>query len=122
MPPRVIRGAGKVSMKKNSHKRTRKSKSNHQRAGAIYTFDLNDKIGGLAANVPLNGTNDGDCPNTDVSALGFTNYGLTKGGSRKGRKGRKGSKSHKSHKSHKKSKGRKGLKSKSSKKSKSRRS
>ena len=118
MPAKVIRGAGKVSMKKNSHKRTRKSKSNHQRAGAIYTYDFNDKIGGLAANIPLNGTNDGDCPNTDVSALGFTNYGLTKGGSRKGRKGRKGSKS----KSHKKSKGRKSLKSKSSKKSKSRRS
>ena len=117
MPAKVIRGAGKVSRK--SHKRTRKSKFNNQRAGAIYTHDLNDKIGGLAANVPLNGTNDGDCPNSDVSALGFTNYGLTQGGSRKGRKGRKGSKSYKRHK---KSKGRKSLKSKSSKKSKSKRS
>jgi hypothetical protein len=51
--------------------------------GAVYSFDLNDKIGGLPANVSLNGTQDGDCPSTGALDLGFTNYGLTKGGSYK---------------------------------------
>ena len=51
--------------------------------GAIYTFDLNDKIGGLPARIPLNGTQDGDCPATDTANLGFVNYGMTKGGARR---------------------------------------
>ena len=53
-------------------------KPNH-RGGAIYTFDLNDKIGGLPARIPLNGTQDGDCPATDTTDLGFVNYGMTRG-------------------------------------------
>jgi len=60
-------------MKKFQRKST---KPNHNE-GAIYTFNLNDKIGGLAANVPLNGTQDGDCPASGALDLGFTNYGLT---------------------------------------------
>jgi hypothetical protein len=51
--------------------------------GAIYSFDLDDKIGGQPANISLNGTQDGDCPSTGALDLGFTNYGLTKGGSYK---------------------------------------
>lgn len=54
-----------------------------QKGGAIYTFNLDDKIGGLPAYVPLNGTRDGDCPATDTKDLGFTNYGISKGGARK---------------------------------------
>lgn len=89
-----------------------------QSAGAIYSFDLNDKIGGMPANIALNGTQDGDCPNFSALDLGFANYGLTKGGGeckkqyKKGKTSRKSkssrvskkhnkSKSHKSHKSRK---------------------
>ena len=68
----------------------RKSKTQHkaknnQRGGAIYTFDYNDKIGGLPARIPLNGTADGDCPSIDTKDLGFANYGIKKGGSRRRR-------------------------------------
>lgn len=58
-----------------------------QRGGAIYSFDLTDKIGGLPARIPLNGTADGDCPATDTKDLGFVNYGMTRssGGGRRNR-------------------------------------
>lgn len=73
-------------------KRQNKSKTHkRQRGGAIYSFNLNDKIGGLPARIPLNGTADGDCPATDTADLGFVNYGMTRssgGGRRKLRVGR----------------------------------
>ena len=82
--------------------------------GAIYSFNLDDKIGGLAANVALNGTQDGDCPASGALDLGFANYGLTKGGaykkncktSKKSRKNKlsrksKNSRKYKKSKSHK---------------------
>ena len=76
----------------------------HQRGGAIYSFDLNDKIGGQPANIPLNGTADGDCPGSETKDLGFVNYGLKRGGNRKIKKKRSSSnKKSKSH-SNKKSK------------------
>jgi len=85
--------------------------------GAIYSFNLDDKIGGLAANVALNGTQDGDCPASGALDLGFTNYGLTKGGAYKkncktAKKSRKNKLSRKSKNSrkHKKSKSRKNKK------------
>ena len=76
---------------KRHSKRQYKSKTNknlqqqRQRGGAIYSFDLNDKIGGLPVRVPLNGTADGDCPATDTADLGFVNYGMTRssGGGRR---------------------------------------
>jgi hypothetical protein len=97
MPMKVIRKSSKGSKRSKTNKRTKK----HQRGGAIYSFDLNDKIGGLPANIPLNGTADGDCPGSPTSELGFVNYGLTRGGDRKHKKHSKShrSKSHRS-KSH----------------------
>jgi hypothetical protein len=77
--------------------------------GAIFSFNLDDKIGGLPANVALNGTQDGDCPTTGALDLGFTNYGLTKGGAYK-----------KNKKNHKKIQHKKSKKNKKSSKSKSR--
>jgi hypothetical protein len=62
--------------------KTSKHKYNHK-GGAIYSFDLTDKIGGMPAYLPLNGTKDGDCPASDTKDLGFTNYGMTRGGARK---------------------------------------
>lgn len=74
------------------NKRQTKSKTHkRQRGGAIYSFNLNDKIGGLPARIPLNGTADGDCPATDTADLGFVNYGMTRssgGGRRNLRVGR----------------------------------
>lgn len=73
----------------NNHKKNKKSKkskysskSKFQKGGAIYSFNLNDKIGGLPAWIPLNGTEDGDCPASETKDLGFTNYGMKRGGSR----------------------------------------
>ena len=78
---RQIRKSAIRSTKKRTAKKQNNSqnKSNHK-GGAIYSFDLNDKIGGLPANIALNGTQDGDCPNAPTSDLGFTNYGLPRGG------------------------------------------
>lgn len=74
-------------------KMIKKQKANPiHKGGAIYSFDLTDKIGGLPARIPLNGTQDGDCPSTLDKDLGFTNYGMTRGGSR--------SKSHNNKKRH----------------------
>lgn len=86
-----------VKLIKKLNKKSLKSNTN-QKGGAIYTFDLNDKIGGLPSWVPLNGTKDGDCPAGSVQDLGFVNYGLAKGGSRK-RSSRRHSNSKKSKKS-----------------------
>ena len=83
--------------------RSKSSLKKQHRGGALYTFDLNDKVGGLPARVPLNGTADGDCPGTDTKDLGFVNYGLTRGGGRK-RRSLKHKKSKKSHRKSKKSK------------------
>ena len=82
------------SRKINRSKRSFKPRN--QRAGAIYSFDLNDKIGGLPARIPLNGTADGDCPATDTRDLGFVNYGMTRpasGGGRHSHRSRKVSRS-----------------------------
>ena len=92
---------------RKQNKKTKKSKQ--QKGGAIYSFDLNDKIGGLPAWIPLNGTKDGDCPASETKDLGFTNYGMTRGGARsRSRKLSKKSKSQKrgSRKSRKSSKSR----------------
>ena len=79
---RQIRKSSNGSKLSKTNKRTKK----HQRGGAIYTFDLNDKIGGMPANIALNGTADGDCPSSQTKDLGFVNYGLTRGGNRKHKK------------------------------------
>lgn len=34
-----------------------------KRGGSLFTFNYNDKIGGLPSVVPLTNTKDGDCPN-----------------------------------------------------------
>lgn len=80
----------KKSHKKSHHSRksrnTKRHTKRHNRkhtGGAIYTFDLNDKIGGQPARIPLNGTRDGDCPATGTTDLGFVNYGQTRGGGSK---------------------------------------
>ena len=94
MPMRQIRKSSKGSKRSKTNKRTKK----HQRGGAIYSFDLNDKIGGMPANIALNGSADGDCPSSQTKDLGFVNYGLTQGGNRKHKKHSK-SHSRKSHRS-----------------------
>ena len=81
MPMKVIRKSSKDSRRSKNMKSIKIRTKKHQQGGAIYSFDLNDKIGGLPANIPLNGTSDGDCPGSPTSELGFVNYGLTQGGS-----------------------------------------
>lgn len=75
---------------KRAVRQIRKTSKRSHRGGAIYSFDYKDPIGGQAAVIPLNGTADGDCPASATQDLGFTNYGATRGGSRK--KSRKGGK------------------------------
>ena len=78
---RSIRAAGRKSTSKRTNKKKSKTqRKSAQKGGAIYGFDLNDKIGGQSARIPLNGTQDGDCPDLNTADLGFTNYGLTRGG------------------------------------------
>ena len=79
-------------MVKIMKKHKTKSLKRTHRGGAIYSFDLNDKIGGLPARIPLNGTQDGDCPASDTKDLGFVNYGATKGGARRKQKSSRHSK------------------------------
>ena len=69
--------------------------SKTQSAGALYTFDLNDSVGGLPNIVTLNNTNDGDCQQLSANELGMSNYSASKGGSRK----KKSKSMHKSYKS-----------------------
>jgi len=83
---------------KRAMRQIRKTSKRSHRGGAIYTFDYKDPIGGQAAVIPLNGTADGDCPASATQDLGFTNYGGTRGGSRK-KKSKKNGKSKKSSKS-----------------------
>lgn len=59
MPMAVIRGAGK---KTHTKRTSSKRKYMLKRGGAIYTFDLTDKIGGQAARMSLYKTTDSDCP------------------------------------------------------------
>ena len=94
---RVIRGNSKKPSNKKTLKRQRQNKNQgqKQRGGAVYSFDFNDKIGGMPANVSLNGTADGDCP-SNVSDIGFSNYGVAKGGNRKMNKSRRSKQSRKS--------------------------
>lgn len=81
------------------NKRQSKSKTHkRQRGGAIYSFNLNDKIGGLPARIPLNGTADGDCPATATADLGFVNYGMTRPTGGGGRRIRRIGRSKKSNK------------------------
>ncbi len=92
--------------RKSKQQKTFLNKNKKLRGGAIYTFDLNDKIGGLPARIPLNGTQDGDCPASPVSELGFTNYGMVRGGRRHSKHKKTKSHTRKSHsKSHGKSHG-----------------
>jgi hypothetical protein len=92
----------KVSKRRSRHKKLSKSnKKAKHRGGAVYSFDLNEKIGGLPARITLNGTQDGDCPKSDVFDLGFSNYGLIKGGSKKKQNSKKSKKSKKSNKTKK---------------------
>lgn len=79
----------------------KKSRAVAQKGGAIYSFDLNDKIGGQSSRIPLNGTRDGDCPATDTLDLGFTNYGMTRPGAATGGGRRKTSRRHRSRKNKK---------------------
>ena len=76
---------------KKSRKHRSVSRKNHK-GGAIYSFDLSDRVGGQPARIALNGTRDGDCPKSDTKDLGFVNYGLTKGG-RRSNKSKNGKKS-----------------------------
>ena len=69
----------------NNKKRTINKTKKQQRGGAVYSFNFNDKVGGLPARVSLNGTVDGDCPKGNVSDLGITNYKVS-GGRRKDKK------------------------------------
>ena len=93
--------------KKRTLKKTVKRSNKHKlhRGGAVFSFDLHDKIGGMPANVSLNGTIDGDCPSGNTSDLGFSNYDVAKGGkrnmSKKHRKSKTSKKSYKVQKSKK---------------------
>ena len=76
MPMAVIRGAGK----NKQSKRVSRRKYMHKRGGAIYTFDLADKIGGQAARLSLYKTTDSDCPPGGPvdPALGYSYYDPSK--------------------------------------------
>lgn len=79
----------------------RKSLKPNHKGGAVYTFNLEDKIGGLPSRIPLNGTLDGDCPASDVKNLGMVNYGDASGGARKHRRNSR-NRNHNRNNSHKK--------------------
>ena len=76
-------------------------KHKQHRGGAVYSFDLTDKIGGLPANVSLNGTDDGDCPRGNISDLGISNYAVSGGKRNSHTKKRRSSKKQKHHSSKK---------------------
>ena len=89
MPLKVVRGAGKYS------KKTKRNRKSH-RGGAVYSFDLNDKVGGLPAVKSLYKTSDSDCPMGGVndSTLGNAYYSPVgqSGGSKRKSKNRTHSK------------------------------
>jgi hypothetical protein len=103
---KTSRGKKGLSKKSKMAKKTKKANNNNKqyRGGAVYGFDLTDKIGGQPANIPLNGTQDGDCPSKGDLDVGFANYGL-KGGKR-GKRSRSKSKSKSKSRSKSKSKSR----------------
>ena len=109
---RTLRKA--LTIGSNKPSTMKKTKKNYKlKGGALYSFNLLDKIGGLPAQLGLNGTVDGDCPKGNITDFGHNNYAITAGGSRKHKK-TKSSKKNKKVKVVKKSKT-----SKKSKKSKS---
>jgi hypothetical protein len=113
---RVLRQLFSNSKKRTLKKTIKRSNKNKlHKGGAVFSFDLSDKIGGMPANVSLNGTMDGDCPSGNTSDLGFSNYGVAKGGKRNMSK-----KHRKSHKSRNARKSKNVRKSKKSRKSHSR--
>ena len=85
------------SKKRSTRKTTRKTTKNtyNHKGGALYSFNLLDKIGGLPAQLGLNGTVDGDCPKGNVTDFGHNNYAITQGGSRKNKKNRRSKKTKK---------------------------
>lgn len=92
MPIRPIRAAKFNIKKKNSSRKSysKTHKTPNQKAGAIYSFDLNDRVGGLAAVKSLYKTSDSDCPMGGVNdpALGYDYYDPTKthSGGRRGKR------------------------------------
>ena len=78
----------KLTRKTNKSNKSKKSSMQirKHRGGAVYSFNLNDKIGGLAANVSLNGGPDGDCPKGNIAELSMMNYESATGGRRKHKK------------------------------------
>jgi hypothetical protein len=95
---RVIRkslsNGKKLVSKKLSINSNHKNKNKHHKGGSVYSFDLNDKIGGMPANVSLNGTIDGDCPKGNLTDLGFTNYAGSGGKRRSKKSAKRSSKKH----------------------------
>jgi hypothetical protein len=103
------------TVSKNKKRVTKKMNKNKQKGGALYSFDLNDKVGGLPARVSLNGTADGDCPSGKITDFGMNNYQIARGGSKSKKSKSKKSKSKKSKSKKSKSKKSKSKKSKSKK-------
>ena len=74
----------------------KKTKSNSGvSGGALYTFDLKNKIGGLPAQIALTNTNDSDCPQLSEKNVGFSNYAKLSGGRTNAHKKQSQHKSHK---------------------------
>jgi len=65
---------------KNKKGLTKKINKNKQKGGALYGFDLTNKVGGLPSRVSLNGTADGDCPTGKITDFGMNNYKIAHGG------------------------------------------
>ena len=82
---RSLRKALTLGSTKRSTRKNTKKTYNHK-GGALYSFNLLDKIGGLPAQLGLNGTVDGDCPKGNITDFGNNNYAIAKGGSRKNKK------------------------------------
>lgn len=99
---RAVKQTRKTTMGKKLTRKSNKSNKllRKHRGGAVYSFDFNDKIGGLAANVALNGGPDGDCPKGNLAELGMINYESASGGRRKHKRIHK----RKNNRTHKKSK------------------
>ncbi len=95
-------GGGKTKRRSNNKsKKTLKQRRNH-RGGAVYSFDLVDKIGGQAAYKSLYKTTDSDCPMGGVNdpKQGYMYYSpLTShvGGSRSSRRSKKSKRHQRKH-------------------------
>ena len=79
----------------NTKTKTKSKANNCVSGGALYTFDLKDKIGGLPAHMALTNTNDSDCPQLSEKNLGFSNYAKLSGGRTNAHKKQSQHKSHK---------------------------